>query len=79
MKYVTIRRCPSCPEIGAAAAELAGELRDRGAHPQIVDGTPGEFGVEVDGRHVTGIRRGEVRSPNEIEAEVSDAVLEPVG
>ena len=44
-----------------------------------MDGTPGEFGVEVDGRHVSGIHRGTVRSPDEIEAEVGEEALQSVG
>lgn len=50
MNVVTIRRCPTCPSIDRAANSLADTLRrDRNATVRILDGTPGEFRVEMDG------------------------------
>ena len=50
MKLVTIRRCPASPSIDRLAISLADTLRrDRNATVAIVDGSEGEFSVEMDG------------------------------
>jgi chaperone required for assembly of F1-ATPase len=53
MKLVTIRRCPTTPSIDRLAISLADTLRrDRNATVTIVDGSHGEFSVEMDGHPV---------------------------
>ncbi|WP_439621519.1 hypothetical protein [Gemmata sp.] len=53
MKLVTIRRCPACSTIDRLAISLADTLRrDRNATVRVVDGSPGELSVEMDGHPV---------------------------
>jgi chaperone required for assembly of F1-ATPase len=53
MKLVTIRRCPATPGIERLALSLADTLRrERNATVAIVDGSEGEFSVEMDGHPV---------------------------
>ena len=53
MKTVTIRRCPVCSSIRSHTDAVVAELRrDSNLNVQVVDGSKGEFSVELDGRPV---------------------------
>ena len=71
MKNVTIRRCPTCPNIGGHTDQLAAELRsDPNVRVNVVDGAKGEFGVEVDGRPINAMDGASLRPPAEMAAEI---------
>jgi hypothetical protein len=54
MKQVTIRRCPVCPSIRGHTDTVVDELkRDPNVSVRVVDGSKGEFTVEVDGKRVS--------------------------
>jgi hypothetical protein len=76
MHYVTIRRCPVCPEIGRHAAELAGEIReDKELNVRVTDGAEGEFDIELNGRRIDGKDGDELRPIDDLAAEVRGAAL----
>ena len=76
MHYVTIRRCPAGSKIGLHAAELAGEIRDDSAlNVRVADGAPGEFGIEMEGIWIAGIEGDELKSIDDLAAEVRGAAL----
>jgi len=67
MRNVTIRRCPTCHNIGSHTDQLAAELRnDPDTRVNVVDGNKGEFTVEVDGRKVNGMRGDSLRDQSDL-------------
>jgi hypothetical protein len=67
MKNVTIRRCATCHNIGTHTDQLAADLRtDPDTKVNVVDGSKGEFSVEVDGRKVNGMDGDSLRDPSEL-------------
>ncbi len=50
MKTVTIHRCPTCSTIKGKTDQLVSDLKnDPEVQVNVVDGSKGEFSVEVDG------------------------------
>jgi hypothetical protein len=73
MKSVTIRRCPSCSTIGDHTKQLETELReDPNLNVRVVDGSKGEFAVDVDGRKIEGMSGEDFRTAGEIASDVMD-------
>lgn len=55
MKTVTIHRCPVCDTIKGKTDRLVADLKDDpDLRVNVVDGSRGEFTVEVDGRRIDG-------------------------
>ena len=71
MRNVTIRRCPTCQNIGTQAVQLAADLRnDPDTKVSVVDGSKGEFTIEADGRKVNGMNGDSFRDPSEMANEI---------
>jgi len=71
MKNVTIRRCPTCSNIGSYTDQLTAELRnDPDVKVNVVDGSKGEFTAEVDGRRINGKNGDSLRDASEVAAEI---------
>jgi len=71
MKNVTIRRCPTCSNIGSYTDQLTAELRnDPDVKVNVVDGSKGEFTAEVDGRRINGKTGDSLRDASEVAAEI---------
>lgn len=71
MKKVTIRRCPVCANIKTHTEALTAALHtDPDLSVHVVDGAKGEFTVDVDGRKISGTMGENLRSAEEIAAEV---------
>jgi len=71
MKNVTIRRCPTCSNIGGYTDQLTAELRnDPDVKVNVVDGSKGEFTAEVDGRRINGKTGDSLRDASEVAAEI---------
>jgi len=71
MKNVTIRRCPTCSNIGSYTDQLTAELRnDPDVKVNVVDGSKGEFTAEVDGRQINGKTGDSLRDASEVAAEI---------
>lgn len=80
MKNVTIRRCPTCQNIGGHTDQLAAELRtDPELKVNVVDGAKGEFTVDVDGRSVNAMDGASLRPPSEVAAEIRGNELSTAG
>ena len=74
MKNVTIRRCPTCSSISGHTDQVAAELRkDPDLKVNVVDGSKGEFSVEVDGRPVRAKSGESMRDPSELASEIRGA------
>jgi len=71
MKTVTIRRCATCDmtkeQVDRLVADLGG---GGGVEVKVVDGTKGQFAVDVDGRPVDGKNGGAVRDASDLAAEI---------
>jgi enoyl-CoA hydratase/carnithine racemase len=71
MKNVTIRRCPTCSNIGSHTDQLAADLRnDPNVKVNVVDGAKGEFSVEVDGRKINGMSGESLRDASDLATEI---------
>ena len=71
MRNVTIRRCPTCQNIGSHTNELANELRnDPNLRVNVVDGRKGEFSVEVDGRSINAMDGESLRDASDVALEI---------
>ncbi len=71
MKNVTIRRCPTCQNIGSHTDQLAADLRnDPNVKVNVVDGAKGEFEVEVNGRSVNTKNGESLRDTSELASEI---------
>ncbi len=71
MKTVTIRRCPSCSTIKSHTDQLQAALKNNpDMNVKVVDGGKGEFRIDVDGRSIDGVTGENLRSADEIAAEV---------
>jgi hypothetical protein len=71
VRTVTIQRCPTCPNIGSHTEQLVDELRkDPDLQVDIVDGSQGEFSVEVDGREINARTGESLREPADLAAEI---------
>ncbi|VTR95341.1 unnamed protein product [Gemmata massiliana] len=80
MKNVTIRRCPTCPNIGSHTDQLTSALRnDPNLNVRVVDGNKGEFNVEVDGRSINGTSGASLRTPEEVAAEIRGVEVASAG
>ena len=78
MRNVTIRRCPTCQTIGSHTDQLQASLRnDPNLNVRVVDGSKGEFTVEVDGRPVNAKDGESLRSPDEVAAEIRGTEVAP--
>jgi len=74
MKNVTIRRCPTCQNIGSHTDQVAADLRkDSTVRVNVVDGAKGEFSVEVDGRAVNAKSGESLRDASDLAAEIRGA------
>jgi hypothetical protein len=80
MRNVTIRRCPTCQNIGGYTNQLASELRsDPNIRVNVVDGRKGEFTVELDGRGINGYDGESLRDASDLAAEIRGAQPAPAG
>jgi hypothetical protein len=80
MRNVTIRRCPTCQNIGGHADQLASELRsDPNLNVQVVNGTEREFTVEVDGRRINPMNGESLRDASELAAEIRGVEVASAG
>lgn len=80
MRNVTIRRCPTCSNIGSRVDELKTALgNDQDLNVTVVDGNKGEFTVDVDGRRIKGANGSMLRSADEIAADVRGAQVASAG
>lgn len=80
MKNVTIRRCPVCSSIGSHTDRLAADLRnDPNMRVNVVDGSKGEFTVEVDGRRINAKNGDSLRDASELAAEIRGAQVATAG
>ena len=80
MRDVTIRRCPTCPNIGSHTDQITAALRnDPNLNVRVVDGNKGEFNVEVDGKTINGTSGASLRTPNEVAAEIRGAEVTSAG
>lgn len=78
MKNVTIRRCPTCQNIGSHTDQLAAELRnDTNTRVNVVDGSKGEFTVEVDGRRINGSNGDSLRDTSDLANEIRGMSASP--
>lgn len=74
MKNVTIRRCPTCSNIGGHSDQLAAELqKDPNVRVNVVDGAKGEFKVDVDGRSVNSMAGESLRDVSDLSADIRGA------
>jgi|GEM_PF-2264321 len=79
MKNVTIHRCPVCDTIKGRAAQLASELQnDPDAKVNVVDGSKGEFSIEVDGQRIDGKSGDSLKEASDLAAEIRQAKTAPV-
>ncbi|HEV3436700.1 MAG TPA: hypothetical protein VG122_05035 [Gemmata sp.] len=80
MRNVTIRRCPTCQNIGGYTNQLASKLRsDPNIRVNVVDGRKGEFTVEVDGRGINSYDGESLRDASDLAAEIRGAQPAPAG
>lgn len=71
MKNVTIHRCPVCDTIKDRTNQLVAELKkDQNLNVTVVDGTKGEFSIEVDGRRIDGNSGDSARNTAELASEI---------
>ena len=71
MRNVTIRRCPTCQNIGSHTDELADVMRrDPDTRVNVVDGNKGEFTVDVDGRRINGMKGDSFRDSRELAEDI---------
>ncbi len=80
MKTVTIRRCPTCSTIGTHTDQLANSLKgDPNVKVNVVDGTQGEFSVEVDGKAVNAKNGESLRDASDLAAELRGSEVASAG
>lgn len=71
MKNVTIHRCPVCSNIRSHTDQLKAALQgDPELNVKVLDGREGEFSIDVDDRTIDGTMGENLRSADEIAAEI---------
>jgi len=71
MRNVTIHRCPVCDTIKGQANQLVTSLKnDRDLNVNVVDGTKGEFSIDVDGNRIEGKSGDSLRDTAELVSEI---------
>ncbi|QJW98729.1 hypothetical protein [Frigoriglobus tundricola] len=80
MRTVTIRRCPVCQTIGSHTDQLVTELRaDPNLNVKVVDGSKGEFTVEVDGQRLNTKTGEALRDASDLATEIHGASVGTAG
>lgn len=75
MRKITIRRCPTCQQIGGVADQLTAALQtEQDVDISIEDGAKGEFTVMVDGRRVNTRENDQLRTADELAGELHGAL-----
>ena len=74
MKNVTIHRCPVCDTIKDHTNQLVAELKkDQNLNVTVIDGSKGEFSIDVDGRRIDGKSGDSARTTSELASEIRGA------
>ena len=80
MRNVTIRRCPTCQNIGSHTDQLVSELRnDPNLNVSVVDGNKGEFTVDVDGKRINAKNGESLRDVSDLSSEIHGAPVATAG